>query len=36
MITLLRVDGKQMLFTADAGVPALERVGRGRRSRVVR
>jgi beta-lactamase superfamily II metal-dependent hydrolase len=25
MITLLRVDGQQMLFTADAGVPALER-----------
>jgi beta-lactamase superfamily II metal-dependent hydrolase len=25
MVTLLRVDGRQMLFTADAGVPALER-----------
>lgn len=25
MITMLRVDGRQMLFTADAGVPALER-----------
>ena len=25
MITLLRVDGRRMLFTADAGMPALER-----------